>query len=347
MNKILEQDFKFIFEAGIDYSEFENKCIFITGATGLVGSLICHFFLFLKYEKNINVQIIINVRNTKKAIDLFGERDYKVIESDIMNIPKFVDINIDFIYHCAAVTTSKLMVDCPVDVTQSIINGTQSVLEFSRNHNLKSFVYLSSMEVYGIVESNYDNITEDNLGKLDIINVRNCYPLGKRMAENICFSYFKQYGIPVKIARLVQVAGCGIDKNDSRVIMQFINSCLDQKDIILHTKGESYTNICYTADVVHALIFLSLLGENGQVYNVANEDNYITIHELANLVIKQFGNKNTLKFDIKDEYIKMYSSTNKNHISAEKIKKLGWQSNYNMEMILENMYKYFKSEYGD
>ena len=88
----------------------------------------------------------------------------------------------------------------PVETISSIFDGTRNVLDFAKEMKVKSMVYLSTMEVYGI--PSVDKVSENDYGYLDLSSVRTCYPEAKRLAENLCVSYLSEYGVPVKIARL-------------------------------------------------------------------------------------------------------------------------------------------------
>ncbi len=342
MNKILKEDFDYVMEKNLDFTKFYDKTIFITGATGLIGSLLTKFFMYLNDVKKANCTIVINARNQEKAKDILGDSGYKLVLGNLTEIIHY-ESKVDFLFHCASITKSKEMVETPVDVTQSIVLATQNILEFCKIHDVESVVYLSSMEVYGEFEVEIEKISEENLGDLDLFNVRNCYPLSKRMAENICYSYYKQFDIPVKIARLVQTFGAGVLKSENRVFMQFLNSAIDKSDIIMHTKGESFTNTCYTADAIYGLLLLALNGENGEAYNVANENNFMTIMEMAEIVKDEIAKeKIAIKIIVDEESIGRYPKPMKNHISSKKIASLGWSPKYSTKEMFERLALYLE-----
>lgn len=81
------------------------------------------------------------------------------------------------------------------------------------------------------------------------------------MAETMCISYGSEYGVPVKIVRLAQTFGAGVSKDDNRVFAQFSKAVLNGYDIILHTKGETKRNYCYTTDAVRAIFTVLTKGE--------------------------------------------------------------------------------------
>ena len=225
----------------------------ITGASGYIGSMLKKRLL----DSDGYLKIVALSRNPGKP----GERVY-VIQADLRdcNFPGYFyekADQIDYILHCASVTDSREMVSHPVEVIQSIVNGTQNVLELARRYQIKSMVYLSSMEVYGETDcSDGHRAAEDTAGagKVELLSARSCYPLGKRMAENLCYSYFKEYGVPVKIARLSQTFGRGVPSTDNRVFSQFARAVKAGEDIVLHTEGNSMGNYCGIDDVVSGIL---------------------------------------------------------------------------------------------
>lgn len=144
---------------------------------------------------------------------------------------------VDYIFHCASVTASKVMINNPVETLLTSIDGTKNVLNFARESSCKSVVYVSSMEMYGSFAEANNNVTETELGYINPLAVRSNYPESKRLCENMCVAFWSEYGVPVKIARLSQTFGAGILSGENRVFAQFARSAIEGKDIVLHTRG--------------------------------------------------------------------------------------------------------------
>ncbi|WP_301170477.1 NAD-dependent epimerase/dehydratase family protein [Brevibacillus nitrificans] len=342
MNRVLEEDFLYIAENNVPWDQLDNKTIFITGGTGFLGSLIIRFIDYLNRKQNRNIKMVALVRDEEKASGSIGFKHVTFVEGDMCKLPDILT-DIDFIFHCASVTDSKMMIQKPVEVTNGIVHGTINMMNLAYEKKVKSVVYLSSMEVYGggLTSS---KVRETELGTIDIFSPRSCYPMGKRMAENISFNYHFEYGVPVKIARLAQTFGAGVSRSDNRVFAQFMNSVLENKNIVLHTKGESDTNCCYTADAVLALFVLLLKGENGEAYNITNEANHMTIREMAELVAQEVANGAiSIKIELEEKNANRYPPPFKLHLSADKLKELGWAPNFSMEQMYSRMIEYVKS----
>lgn len=306
-----------------------NKTILITGATGMIGGLIVRRLV----EENSFSKIILPVRDITKAKKLYADlspEDFQKLNilSDCQNAEasQLYQTEIHAIIHCACVTQSRKMLTQPVETSDSILFYTKNVLELAKAKQIESMVYLSSMEVYGSVENNGGTRTESELGYLDLNSPRSCYPMAKRMAEHYCHIYHDEYGVPVKIARLAQTFGQGVKPEDQRIYMQFARAVHEKKDIVLHTYGTSIGNYCHTQDAVNAIFCIMKYGKNGEVYNVVNEDNTMSIREMAELVIRHFADGQTkIVYDVNEENRKIYAADTFLRLSSEKLRTLGWQ----------------------
>lgn len=339
---ILQEDLDYIANEFPDVDKLKNTSILITGATGLVGSYLIKALSAINRAHNANIKILALVRSPEKAQSVFGELlkrgDIELIVGDVLQ-SVVTESNIDYIIHCASVTNSKEMVTKPVETICISVDGTKNILELARKKNIKSAVYISSMEVYGAPDAALPSIGENNYGYVDVLNVRSCYPEGKRMCECLCASYAHEYKLPIKIARLAQTFGAGVNKNETRVFAQFARSLINNEDIILHTKGESTGNYCYTRDCVLGILYIITRGKNGEAYNVTNENTNMTIVQMAEMIAEKSGNISVV-FDIPEDALKYgYAPPVKMKLSSEKLRSLGWKSNIDLPEMYDRMIK--------
>lgn len=342
VESIQQQDLELLVQSDLDFEKYKNSKIFITGATGLVGSYLVKTFLCCNRIKKLNITVIAAVRNNEKATKIYGEllkrKDLKVFVCDVTK-PILYEEEIDYIFHTASVTESKMMVKHPVSTIETAYQGTRNILELAKNKTVLGMVYVSSMEVYGNPNCDVQKVTEEKLGYIDLTKARSSYSEGKRICECLCNAYVSEYHLPVKIARLAQTFGAGILETDARVYAQFAKSVIEQKNIVLHSNGESEGNYCYIREAVEALILLAYKGENGEAYNVVNENNHMKIREMATLVAEKVaGGKIKVIYDIpENEYIYGYAPPVKMKLSGEKLQKLGWYPKVDLEETYKRM----------
>lgn len=308
----------------------EKQNYFITGITGFLGSLIAKSLMETDAYRCGNIHIYGIARNVNKAKDVFSQYDCRhiqFIEADICDrgaILSLANLDVDYVIHCAATTQSLEMVSFPVEVADGLVLGTKHILELARILNVQSMVMLSSMEVYGVVPCDEKKRNEQELGNVDIEKVRSCYPMGKRMAEHYCFLYHKEYGVPVKVARLAQVFGKGVRAEDNRVFMQFAKAAKEGRDIVLKTDGQSMGNYCDSLEAIDAIFTVLYKGKNGEVYNVVNEENTMTVFDMANLVAKEIaGGKIQVQIQEEDLEKTGYAPKSNLRLSGAKLRELG------------------------
>ena len=338
MNDIMMEDIQHIHEQ-VDLSSLQGRNVLITGATGLIGSLVVRALLAWNQKTDMPIKVIALVRNVEKAEKFFKEYASDSLEylvSDVSKVP-VENMGIDYIIHGASQTASKAFVNEPVEVAMTAINGTQRLLELAKVNPTRSFVYLSSMEVYGTPE-NDEKIHEGHSTNLITTDVRTCYPESKRMCENLCASYVSEYDVPAKIIRLTQTFGTGVPYNDGRVFAEFARCIIEERDIILKTKGETMRSYLYTADAVTAILTVLLNGINGEAYNAANEETYCSIYEMACMAAKLCKNKIHVFIDESDNIRKLgYAPTLHMNLSTEKLMSLGWKPKYDLSQMYSRM----------
>lgn len=325
-NSIFEEDIKNIIN-DFDMSVFDGKTILVTGATGLIGKLCVKSLLNSGY----NTQVIALVRDEEKAKNIFGES--KRLTYLVQDINQRINTTrrVDYIIHAASTTSSKDFVEKPVETIYTAINGSRNILEFAKNKRLEGMVYLSSLEIYGVNEK--ENIKERDYGYIDILNPRSSYSESKKMVETMCISYGTEYGVPVKIARLAQTFGAGVSISDNRVFAQFAKAIINKENIILHTKGETKRNYCYTTDAVRGIFTILTKGENNNAYNVANENSYCSISEMAHLLEDEYTK---VEYKI-DEVNRGYNPTVKIALNTEKLNALGWEAKVNLKEMFDRL----------
>ena len=337
-NLIQQEDLEIIAKTDI-IEQFRDKTILVTGATGLIGSEAVLACLCANRLKNLNIKIVALARNEEKVKNSFKNViENKNLEFLIQNVcsPIVYDKKVDFIIHTAGMTNSKNIIDNPIECIKTTLEGTKNVLEFAKA-NGASVCYLSSIEVYGKVLKK--DVAETDYGILDSTNLRNAYPISKKLAENLCIAFSKNYNVNTKIARLTQTFGAGIAKDENRVFAQFARNIINGEDIILHTDGKSSKNYCYITDAIIALFTMLIKGCSGEVYNVANYNSYISIKDLAKLLSNKYKTSKVKTVRINDN---RYPATTKIKLNSKKLEKLGWRASIGIEEMFDRLIKSLK-----
>ena len=330
--QVLKQDISDFVARCSYWDKFKDKRIVITGATGLIGSLLVKCLDAINTRYGLGMTIYGIVRNIDKAHTVFATQSANVIIVPISDFgtleTSLVCGNIHYVVHAAAPTSSTYFVNKPVETFEGIVGLTKFALDRTMDLHCESMVYLSSLECYGEIHDDAELVTEEKQGYVDPLNARSSYSMGKRAAECLCYSYFCEYGTPVKIARLGQTFGAGVAADDNRVYAYIAKSAINGTDVFLKTDGLSQRNYCYTIDAVDAILRILTMGKDGEAYNVANEQTYISVRDMVTMVLNEFSPNNKLVINSGDA--SCYPPITKVKMSSQKLQSLGWQARYDL-----------------
>jgi len=268
------------------------------------------------------------------------------IIGDITEV-NLLNVKADYIIHAASQTSSKGFISNPVETINVSFEGTKHLLEFARTQKLKRFIYLSTMEVYGTPKTD-EKIGELFATNLDTMKVRSCYPESKRMCENLCVSYATEYDVPINVLRLTQTFGKGVEYNDSRVFAEFARCVIENKNIILKTKGETKRSYLNVKDAVNAIFKIMISDVAGQVFNVANENTYCSIREMAEMVANNIAEERiSVNFELNEDDSLGYAPKLCMNLDTAKLKRLGWEANYSLEDTFIEMILWMREHKND
>ncbi|GKW40883.1 NAD(P)-dependent oxidoreductase [Pectobacterium parvum] len=194
-----------------------------------------------------------------------------------------LDMDYDYIFHMGAILGIKLVADEPIQTMDVNILGLRKCLDFAiKQVSLKKFIFFSTSEVYG------PEATKPDEGNSFIINndsMRWCYAASKMMGEFYCKAYSQKHSLPYVIIRPFNVYGP--NRYGTNAMTALVTNAVNNKDIKISGNGEQRRSWCHINDFVSTVISASILpfDEHNCIFNVGNSDCYLSMKDLASLVV--------------------------------------------------------------
>ena len=347
MNRVIREDMeRLCANVAVPWHIFRGKTIIITGAYGMLPSYAVFTLLHLN-DKGYGIRILAQGRNRKKFNARFGayaeSRALCFIEGDISQ-GVACDEKIDYVIHGASIASSQHYGERPVDVILPNVLGTYHTLELARTFGATGYVFLSSGEIYGKFDRNF--VDESYCGPLDPVDVRSCYGESKRLGENMCVAYCRQYGVPTRIVRLAHTYGPMMDlDNDKRVFSEFVSDVVHDRDIEMMSDGSTSRTFCYLSDAMLGLFLVLSKGADGEAYNLCNAEGDIKIGDLAELLTQMFPEKrlHVVRGDRKEAGYLESSVRSSPILDGAKLAKLGMVYRVSVEEGFRRTIEYFLS----
>lgn len=314
---------------------WQNKNVFITGCTGLLGSWM------VKYLVDKGARVTGLVRDFVPESNLHRSGYFSKINivrgllEDIQLLERVLgEYEIDTVFHLGAQTIVGIANRNPISTFESNIRGTYNLLEACRRSPLvKRIVIASSDKAYG----DQENLPYTEEAPLQ---GRHPYDVSKSCVDLIAQAYFKTYKLPVCVTRCGNFFGGG-DLNFNRVVPGTIRSVLNNEPPLIRSDGSLVRDYFYIEDAVEAYLLtaekMDELNIHGQAFNFSNE-NQIAVLELVRKIIDLMSSflepkiLNEASNEIKHQYL-----------SAKKAREiLGWQARYTLEEGLIKTINWYK-----
>ena len=224
------------------------KRILVTGGAGFIGSHLCEKLLDQGHE----ILCVDNCFTGNKAnvYHLMDNPKFEFYRHDI-TFPLYVEI--DEIYNLACPASPIHYQFDPVQTLKTSVHGAINMLGLAKRVKAR-ILQASTSEIYGDPEIHPQ--PESYWGNVNPIGSRSCYDEGKRCAETLFFDYHRQYGMPIKIARIFNTYGPRMQPDDGRVVSNFILQALRGEPITIYGDGMQTRSFCYVDDLVDGLFKL-------------------------------------------------------------------------------------------
>jgi nucleoside-diphosphate-sugar epimerase len=311
-----------------------GKTAVVTGGAGFIGSHLCEALI----KENFKVICIDNLGTGKLSNlkSILNNKNFKFIKKDIREKIKIKE-KIDFIFHLASYASPPYYQKYAIDTLMTNSFGTYNILELARQKRAK-FLLASTSEVYG--DPKIHPQKEEYWGNVNPVGVRSCYDEAKRFAEALTMEYSRKFNLNIRIIRIFNTYGPRLQKDDGRVISNFIYQALNNLPVTIYGDGTQTRSFCYVSDMIDGILkAMFVKNTRNQIINLGSLYEF-TIKEAAMLIKKMLNSKSKIIY----KPIPKDDPTRRRPDITKARKLLNWQPRIKLEQGLLKTIDWFKNE---
>lgn len=341
-HRIIQEDIaEIVADIGDKASALEGCTVVVTGGFGFLGSYCIDTLAAINdagLGRPCRVICLDNaiVNDDTNLTHLHHRPDIEFVRHDVSR-PIRVDGPVDYIIHAASIASPLFYQRYPLETIAVNVDGTRNVLELAREKGARSVLYLSTSEVYGDPDPSKVPTPETYQGNVSCVGPRSPYDESKRLGESLCVVYAKKFGVPVNITRTFNSYGPRLQLTDPRVVSNFFRAALAGETLGVYdaTSTRSY---CYVSDNIRAQFLVLLSGLREEIFNVGNNEEEVTVRELANAINRLFGGTLRIAHKTPKDPVYVIDNPKRRCPDVTKIRNmLGWRHAISMEDGLRRM----------
>lgn len=302
--------------------------ILVTGGAGFIGSHLCESLL----EQGDEVLCLDNLFSGSKRniVSLIENSSFEFIRHDIVQP---ILLEPDQIYNLACPASPVHYQYNPVKTVKTNVMGTIHMLGMAKRVKAP-ILQASTSEVYG--DPQVHPQSESYWGHVNPVGLRSCYDEGKRVAETLMMDYHRKNNVDVRIARIFNTYGPKMQREDGRVVSNFVVQALLGRPLVVYGDGSQTRSFCYVSDLVVGLKKLMACGEGKGPINLGNPEE-LTILSLAEIIRELTGSRSEIHFEAlpADDPVRRKPDIS----AAEKL--LNWKPRVSLEEGLKQTVDYF------
>jgi UDP-glucose 4-epimerase len=317
----------------------------ITGGAGFVGSHLAEALLAQDHE--VHVIDDLSTGSIENIEQLKGQPRFHYTIQSILDEPVLAELvdRVDVVFHLAAAVGVRLIVESPVNTIETNVHGTELVLKLA-NKKHKKVLITSTSEVYGKADT--VPFREDgDLVMGPTSKGRWSYACSKAIDEFLALAYHKEKRLPVVIARLFNTVGPRQTGRYGMVVPSVVKQALLGHPITVYGDGKQTRCFTYVSDVVGQLVALAQEERAiGEVFNIGNDREEVTILELARRVKARTGSKSEIELvPYERAYEQGFEDMLRRVPDLSKLRALtGYEPRVQLDEVIDRVVGYFSSD---
>lgn len=255
--------------------------ILVAGGAGFIGSHLCDRLLKMNHQ----VTCLDNLK-TGRLANLKEARESKRFRFLRKDVRQPVSLAVDYVFNLASYASPPAYQKWSLETLMTNALGGYQLLELARRQGAK-YLFASTSEIYG--DPLHHPQKETDWGNVNPVGPRACYDEAKRFGEALTMEYHRKHRLNVRIARIFNTYGPRLQKDDGRVLTNFITQAQRGRALTIYGHGRQTRSFCYVSDLVEGLLRAAFYPRtNGEIFNLGNTNEF-TIQDVAELVAELTG----------------------------------------------------------
>lgn len=257
--------------------------ILVTGGAGFIGSNYVRMIVngALSGVTELTILDKLTYAGTKTNLSMLPSDSYAFVQGDIGDVGLLEKVvpGHDAIINFAAESHVDRSITGSREFVLTNVVGTQNLLQSALNSNIRTFIQISTDEVYGTIER--------GSWREDFPLLPNSpYSASKASADLIVRSYHRTFGLDARITRCSN--NYGPHQFPEKVIPLFVTNLIDGKKVPLYGTGKNVRDWLHVDDHCRGIHAVLLRGSAGQIYNIGGGKE-LTNRELTSIILEKMG----------------------------------------------------------
>ena len=308
--------------------------LLVTGGAGFIGSNYVRMLLdgsLVGVSKLIILDKLTYSGNKSNLKDL-NQSDYEFVQGDICDsdLVSKLTKKVDSVVNFAAESHVDRSIDSSKEFFQTNVIGTHTLLEAARKNNLKTFIQVSTDEVYG-------SITEGSWDEGFPLQPNSPYAASKASGDLISQAFFRTYGIDVRITRCSN--NYGPYQFPEKIVPLFITNLLRNRKVPLYGDGQNVRDWLHVTDHCRGIHLVLTKGKPGDIFNIGGGRELSNI-ELTRIILSVLGGGEDNIERVSDRLGHDFRYS----LNAEKIQReLGYRAEINFDLGIGQTIEWYKN----
>jgi len=259
--------------------------ILVTGGAGFIGSNFVRKILDGSLEGYSKVTVLdkLTYAGSLSNLSTLPKDDFVLGDICDYDLVQVLAEAHDTIINFAAESHVDRSISNPKEFLLTNVLGTQTLLEAAKTNKVKTFIQISTDEVYGSIE-------EGSFKETDIFSPNSPYAASKASADLLARSYFKTFGLDVRITRCSN--NYGPNQFPEKVIPLFVTNLIDDLKVPVYGSGLNSRDWLHVDDHCRGIHDVLMTGKAGEIYNIGGGTE-LTNLELTGLILKYMSMDNS------------------------------------------------------